>query len=326
VRISAQIEEQRMKILLDEEKDAPVDVQVGFQLFEDSPQELRSRLWMALLHHPELAERFQSILRAETKIEPMKQEEEEGVCGDSKSPETETAHECSLEGQSIPGMAVSDEHPRPAGGQSADSRRRSFTEEGEWEVVSDRGRQRWREGGRLLSGASFHRMEPWSAAREGYRQEVQAAMASLPWPIPTEHDEEGRYSTLLQISVGQEETDDVISRDIHRTFPEHPLFAFHQGQQALFRVLKAYSLHDLEVGYCQGMAFVAGLLLFYVPEEPAFQVFCRLLAASGPNLRRHYLPGLHGLKLELCKFEWLLGKHMPKLRAHLEVSIWGGSI
>ena len=39
----------------------------------------------------------------------------------------------------------------------------------------------------------------------------------------------------------------VISRDIHRTFPEHPQFGFEQGQQALFRVLKAYSLHDLEV-------------------------------------------------------------------------------
>lgn len=28
----------------------------------------------------------------------------------------------------------------------------------------------------------------------------------------------------------------------------------------------------LQVGYCQGMAFVAGLLLFYMNEEPAFQV------------------------------------------------------
>ena len=32
-----------------------------------------------------------------------------------------------------------------------------------------------------------------------------------------------------------------------------------------------------QAAYCQGMAFVAGLLLFYVPEEPAFQLFCRLL-------------------------------------------------
>lgn len=38
----------------------------------------------------------------------------------------------------------------------------------------------------------------------------------------------------------------MISRDIHRTFPEYPLFGAESGQQALFRVLKAYSLHDLE--------------------------------------------------------------------------------
>ena len=59
--------------------------------------------------------------------------------------------------------------------------------------------------------------------------------------------EEGKYNTLLQISIGQEETDDIITRDIHRTFPEHPQFGCQQGQQMLFRVLKAYSLHDLEV-------------------------------------------------------------------------------
>ena len=59
--------------------------------------------------------------------------------------------------------------------------------------------------------------------------------------------EDGKYNTLLQISVGQEEVDDVIERDIHRTFPEHPQFGCQAGQQMLFRVLKAYSLHDLEV-------------------------------------------------------------------------------
>ena len=34
---------------------------------------------------------------------------------------------------------------------------------------------------------------------------------------------------------------------------------------------QAYSLHDLEVAYCQGMAFMAGVLLMYVPEEMAFR-------------------------------------------------------
>ncbi len=27
-----------------------------------------------------------------------------------------------------------------------------------------------------------------------------------------------------------------------------------------------------KVGYCQGMAFVTGIVLMYLPEEPAFQV------------------------------------------------------
>lgn len=74
-----------------------------------------------------------------------------------------------------------------------------------------------------------------------------AAVMNVRWPISTEYGEESRYNTLLQISIGQEEVDEVITRDIHRTFPEHPQFGFAQGQQALFRVLKAYSLHDLEV-------------------------------------------------------------------------------
>ena len=77
------------------------------------------------------------------------------------------------------------------------------------------------------------------------------AVTAVDWPISFEFSEDSRYNTLLQISVGQEEVDEVIGRDINRTFPEHPQFGFEQGQQALYRVLKAYSLHDLEVGYCQ---------------------------------------------------------------------------
>jgi len=67
------------------------------------------------------------------------------------------------------------------------------------------------------------------------------------WPISTVYPEGCRYDTLCQISIGQEEVEEVIERDINRTFPEHPQFSFQQGQQELFRVLKAYSLHDLSV-------------------------------------------------------------------------------
>lgn len=38
----------------------PLLAQVAFQLYEDAPQELRSRLWMALLEHPELVSEYQA--------------------------------------------------------------------------------------------------------------------------------------------------------------------------------------------------------------------------------------------------------------------------
>jgi hypothetical protein len=58
-RLQRQMEEQRLRALLEEQRDAPVDVQVGFQLYEDAPQELRSRLWMAILEHPKLVSDYQ---------------------------------------------------------------------------------------------------------------------------------------------------------------------------------------------------------------------------------------------------------------------------
>lgn len=62
----------------------------------------------------------------------------------------------------------------------------------------------------------------------------------------------------------------VIRRDIARTYPEHDFFKEKDGlgQEALFNVMKAYSLHDREVGYCQGSGFIVGLLLMQVCNRP----------------------------------------------------------
>jgi hypothetical protein len=38
---------------------------------------------------------------------------------------------------------------------------------------------------------------------------------------------------LPHFSVGQEEVEEIISRDIHRTFPEHPLFVLEQVKTLL---------------------------------------------------------------------------------------------
>ena len=77
--------------------------------------------------------------------------------------------------------------------------------------------------------------------------------------------------------AGQEEVDDVIRRDMHRTFPEHPMFSAEEGQCALFRVLKAYSLHDLEVKLGAGaLGNTPGISATLVPAHRAVSRRCAL--------------------------------------------------
>lgn len=69
------------------------------------------------------------------------------------------------------------------------------------------------------------------------------------------------------------------------------------------------------------MAFVTGMILMYIPEEPAFRLLTRLMDERGANLRQLYLPGLEGLKNYLRMFEWLMERTSPVLKDHLEVCI-----
>ena len=72
----------------------------------------------------------------------------------------------------------------------------------------------------------------------------------------------------------------LIERDLARTFPHDPRFSQRsgEGQTALFNILRAYSVYDPEVGYCQGMAFIAGLLYLQMrDEETAFWTFVQIM-------------------------------------------------
>uniref|UniRef100_A0A915Q789 Rab-GAP TBC domain-containing protein n=1 Tax=Setaria digitata TaxID=48799 RepID=A0A915Q789_9BILA len=107
----------------------------------------------------------------------------------------------------------------------------------------------------------------------------------------------------------------VILRDIPRTYPELEFFKDNgRGQQALFNVIKAYSIHDVEVGYCQGSAFIVGQLLLQMPEEEAFAVFVRLMETY--RLRELFKPTMTELGLCMFQLECLVQEQMPDLCAH----------
>lgn len=86
-------------------------------------------------------------------------------------------------------------------------------------------------------------------------------------------------------------------------------------QEGLFGVCKAYALYDAEIGYAQGMNFIAMPLLFNMPEEEAFTLFVRMMAKY--DMRSMYTPDMHGLHLRLYQFERLLEDFEPALYCHL---------
>lgn len=110
----------------------------------------------------------------------------------------------------------------------------------------------------------------------------------------------------------------VIYRDIARTYPEHEFFKEKNGpgQESLFHVMKAYSVHDREVGYCQGIGFIVGLLLMHMPEEESFAVLVQLM--KDYRMRELFKPLMSELGLCMYKLEYLIQEHMPVLYQHFQ--------
>ncbi|XP_038970642.1 EVI5-like protein isoform X1 [Phoenix dactylifera] len=127
----------------------------------------------------------------------------------------------------------------------------------------------------------------------------------------------GVYEQLVIYETSASELD--IIRDISRTFPSHVFFQQRHGpgQRSLYNVLKAYSVYDRDVGYVQGMGFLAGLLLLYMSEEDAFWLLVALLkGAVHAPMEGLYLAGLPLVQQYLFQFEQLVKEHSPKLGQH----------
>jgi hypothetical protein len=109
----------------------------------------------------------------------------------------------------------------------------------------------------------------------------------------------------------------IINKDVGRSFPGVDLFrdAGGEGQRMLGRVLKCFSLHDKDIGYCQGLGFLVGPLLMNMGEREAFCVLVRLM--DHYSLQQSFLPSLSGLHMRIYQFSALLKQLYPELSEHL---------
>ncbi|CAJ1052146.1 TBC1 domain family member 1 isoform X2 [Xyrichtys novacula] len=160
-----------------------------------------------------------------------------------------------------------------------------------------------------------HRGEIWKFLSEQYL--LRQTVPSRP---PANHTP---YKELLKQLTSQQHA---ILIDLGRTFPTHPYFQAQlgAGQLSLFNLLKAYSLLDPEVGYCQGLSFIAGVLLLHMGEEDAFNMLKFLMFDVG--LRKQYRPDMIILQIQMYQLSRLLHDYHRDLYSHLEQQEIGPSL
>ncbi|XP_008324566.1 TBC1 domain family member 10A-like [Cynoglossus semilaevis] len=126
----------------------------------------------------------------------------------------------------------------------------------------------------------------------------------------------GRFQELDD-QPGSPKWVDIIERDLHRQFPFHEMFSARggHGQQDLLRVLKAYTLHRPEEGYCQAQAPIAAVLLMHMPAEDAFWVLVQICEKYLPG---YYSTGLEAIQLDGEILHALLKKVSPVAHSHMK--------
>ncbi|XP_052286569.1 growth hormone-regulated TBC protein 1-A-like isoform X2 [Dreissena polymorpha] len=120
------------------------------------------------------------------------------------------------------------------------------------------------------------------------------------------------------------ELKETVSLDIHRTFPDNLYFMSETDSRGLrkplYNILLAIGTRNKTVGYCQGMNFVAGLLLIVMKDEDKREekVFWLMDTLINNILPDYYHPNMYAVKLDQEVLGELVKWKCPELGKHLE--------
>ncbi|CAH1785847.1 unnamed protein product [Owenia fusiformis] len=176
----------------------------------------------------------------------------------------------------------------------------------------------WVQWGRIVNDWESYSKKKYPQIKDLVRKGIPHHFRGIVWQLlcnahNSEHKD--KYAEYLKTPSPCEK---MIRRDIARTYPDHDFFKDKDGlgQESLFNVMKAYSLIDREVGYCQGSGFIVGLLLMQMPEEETFSVFAKLMQEY--KLREMFKPSMIELGLCMYQLEGLIQELLPDLSIHFQ--------
>ena len=178
----------------------------------------------------------------------------------------------------------------------------------------------------MLDNFDYYRTTKYSKLKERTRKGIPDGMRGIAWINIANIKElkkgnENLYKSLLQNIKNDDfipkKEEEVIIRDLHRTFPKSIIFnsKLGEGQRGLFRVLMCIGATSKKTGYVQGMGFLAALLLSYMDEENAFWMLNFIFKKYG--LEEVYMKDFPGLRKRFYIFLKLLQKFFPKIHNKL---------
>ena len=136
-----------------------------------------------------------------------------------------------------------------------------------------------------------------------------------------EKAKDGLYEKLQHVEVATSESSIIV--DVQRTFSSTPHVLFETnggiGQERLFHILRAVSVYDQTLGYCNGMNNIVAFLLLFLNEKDAFFCFMSLLKGHRYKLRGLYLDEMPGMMIALHTLDRLLEKQLPKVYERFQV-------
>jgi hypothetical protein len=122
--------------------------------------------------------------------------------------------------------------------------------------------------------------------------------------------------------LGEEKGDDEVNTKGGKSLSQNSLsgeaLGIGQGQDSLRRILRAYSMYDTDVGYCQGMNFIAAMLLTFLSEEEAFWLLVVVMNEEPYKLREMFGEDMAGTHEVLYIAEKLLAQFLPNLARQME--------
>lgn len=148
------------------------------------------------------------------------------------------------------------------------------------------------------------------------RRGIPPAFRWQVWKAAVRLDDYAIHENYELLSTTENSSTSNIDIDVSRTFTELKTFDAVQ-QQRLKRILNAYASYNPSVGYCQGMSFVAGLLLLVSnSEEESFALLVRLMDCKDFGLAGFYTGSHPLLHRYIRACQRLVAESVPELREH----------